>query len=144
MEAKKNVRKNNRLTKAVAPKTVEAKPMAEETELTPEQKIAQMQAELDQAKARIAEQEVKLKKKAGTPGWIIRTVNPDYKGITNGIKFDHGVGIVIGEDETIAKIICDDFGYTREHVEDVFTAPTITDQITNNMANILGGQPEKV
>jgi hypothetical protein len=144
MEATKAVRKNNRLRKSVAQKSVEVKPMVENAELTPEQKLAAIQAELDQANAKIREQDEKLKKKSGKPGWIIRTENPDYKGITNGIKFDHGVGIIPGEDESLAKLICDDFGYKREYVEDVFTIPEITDQITNNMAVILGGLPVKV
>ncbi|MFD2702782.1 hypothetical protein ACFSVM_20285 [Paenibacillus shunpengii] len=39
----------------------------------------------------------------------IKTPNPNYEGITLGVKFNNGEAVV--EDESIAKILVADYGY---------------------------------
>lgn len=138
MAAPKAVRKNNRLTKPVSKPVEKENPYLTEEMKTmlAEQEIAQLKAELAAKDQIIAEEK---KKKAGKPGWIVKTENPEYDGVTCGVKFKKGVAVIPGEDEALAKLICDDFGYTRIFAENIFDIQEVSDQVAGSMADILGG-----
>ncbi|AIQ13634.1 hypothetical protein [Paenibacillus durus] len=46
--------------------------------------------------------------------FVIKTPNPNYDGITLGVKFNNGMAVV--EDESLRKILVNDYGYIFEEI----------------------------
>lgn len=44
--------------------------------------------------------------------FVIKTPNPNYDGITLGVKFENGAAVV--EDENLRKVLVNDYGYLSE------------------------------
>lgn len=44
--------------------------------------------------------------------YTIKTPNPNYDGITLGVKFENGTAVV--EDESLRRVLVNDYGYSSE------------------------------
>lgn len=44
--------------------------------------------------------------------FVIKTPNPNYDGVTLGVKFENGAAVV--EDENLRKVLVNDYGYLSE------------------------------
>lgn len=127
-----------------AEKTAGQANIVEQEDLTAEEQLAELQAQLAAATARnlqlegenSALQEKVDSRKGMLPGWVITTPNPLFNGTTSKIRFTNGIGFIPGEDEDRAKRLCDDFGYTRQFVENYLAEPSLTEGISNSLAEL--------
>lgn len=47
---------------------------------------------------------------------VIKTPNPNYNGITLGVKFENGAAVI--EDENLRRVLVNDYGYLSEESKD--------------------------
>lgn len=126
--------------KAIGKDIVE--PIKEQEDLPPDEKFAELQAQLDAEKAKnLLLQDQVDKRKGMLPGWIITTpLNPLYEGKTAGVRFTAGKGFIAGEDEKLAKYLCDDFGYGRRFVENYLEEPEVAKEVGSSLAELISPQ----
>lgn len=56
---------------------------------------------------------------------VIKTPNPNYNGITLGIKFENGAAVI--EDENMRRVLVNDYGYFSEECKDQPEEPQATE-----------------
>lgn len=106
-----------------------------EVVLGKDEEIAEMQNRIDQLEAQNKKQGEELSKKGSLSGWIIMTPkNPSYNGVTNGITFKNGRAFV--REESVAKLLENEFGYLTEFVENFIDEPS--GEAARSLIDILG------
>lgn len=78
-------------------------------------------ARIEELEKQVESLEKELSKtRAGLSGYVVKTPNPYYTGITSGIFFRNGKAFIPDgkRSEEIVGILVKDFGYTAVHVDD--------------------------
>lgn len=104
-----------------------AKPAAPAAEVDKDALIAQMSKDLLERDKIIAAQAKELAElKKGYSGWLVKTPNPTYTGVTAGVKFVGGQAFISDlepDAEKKARALKADFGYAIARVEDFRNVP---------------------
>lgn len=84
-------------------------------------RIEELEKQVESLEKKIEQLEKELSKtRAGLSGYIVKTPNPYYAGITSGVFFRNGKAFIPDgkRSEEIVGILVKDFGYTAVHVDD--------------------------
>lgn len=116
------------------------------TNIELQETIKDKNKEIDQLKKQVDELlkqketvESQAKESKGLSGFIVTTPSKAYNGVTMGIQFRNGRGIVLDSPEAhqIVTALRNDFGYEVTHSDNLQGAPELTNHVNKSMIEIL-------
>ena len=83
--------------------------------------------------------EAQVKDYKGLSGFIVTTPSRTYNGVTLGIQFRNGRGIILDgpDSDRIVNMLRNDFGYSVVHADNLHDIPEAQGQVAKSMAEIL-------
>lgn len=111
----------------------------QETITKKNEEIRLLKAQVDELLAQKESFESQTKEYKGLSGFIVTTPSKTYNGVTLGIQFRNGRGIILdGQDSNrIVDMLRNDFGYSAVHADNLHDIPEAQGQVAKSMAEIL-------
>lgn len=104
-----------------------------------EKKIKDLEAQIGELTQQKDVLESMTKESTGLSGFIVTTPNAGYNGVTRGIQFRNGRGIVLDGPEAnhIVSTLRNDFGYKVEHSDNLQGTAYASEAIGKSIVDVL-------